>query len=454
MVAVVDLDEAAARWRAAGLPAERGGRHPMGTENVLVRGPRPAYVELIAVGSDESNPWLDRIRAARGPISWAIAVDDMEAAREALVDAGFAPGPATPGSRRTPDGDMVQWVGCDLAAGPYDDALPFLIEWTTPMPPGPADGAVVESISLSPPDLDRVADLLLALGFVPSRHWPRRMFHQGDGTTVSLSPVGEPEELGRGAWVMFWPDGEDDDSVAPLVSIGVSLASGDRFEQVVLDGVAVSRHADRRRFPPAALLPAVDAAFARLRGDLADWPNPHPDGPSTLEEEYSRVTDAGRYRLLAVRSDAWIEAITSAGLGAAEQVDPVGVEWLGDQHLAPSRATIVRGRPGTQPLVVGLFADDTFVRVGVGEPTEVLELQPDCGCDACDTGSADLLDTIDSAFVLALSGGVYVVREGEGVVTRSLDGWGSRGVSDGERWLAEASAGRRTAGVVAGEPWL
>ena len=79
VVAVEDLDEAAARWRAAGLPAERGGRHPVGTENVLVRGPERAYVELIAAGSDESNAWLDRVRAARGPISWAIAVDDLDA---------------------------------------------------------------------------------------------------------------------------------------------------------------------------------------------------------------------------------------------------------------------------------------------------------------------------------------------------------------------------------------
>ena len=90
----------------------------------------------------------------------------------------------------------------------------------------------------------------------------------------------------------------------------------------------------------------------------------------------------------------------------------------------------------------------------MGEPAEVLESQPDCGCDACDTGSADLLETVDSAFILALDGGVYVVREGERVVRRTLDGCSSSGVSDAERWLDEAAAGRRTEGVVAGEPWL
>jgi hypothetical protein len=50
-----------------------------------------------------------------------------------------------------------------------------------------------------------------------------------------------------------------------------------------------------------------------------------------------------------------------------------------------------------------------------------------------------------------------VVREGMKVVTRSLDGWGSTGSfarGESEQWLADAADGRRTDGVVAGEPWL
>ena len=453
VVAVEDLDAAATRWRAAGLPAERGGVHPVGTENVLVRGPRPAYVELIAAGRDESNPWLDRVRGVRGPISWAVAVDDMEAARAALVDAGFDPAPAVPGSRRTPDGDLVEWVVCDVDAGPYDDALPFLIEWTTPMPPGPADGAVVEWIGISPRDPDRVADLLTAVGLVPSRHWPRRVFHEVSGPLgLTLNPVGEPEDVGSSSWSMSWSDAEE-----PPVSITLGVPTGQDLARHTIDGVAVSTHADRRRFPATALLPAVDAAFARLRGDLADWPDPHPDGSPPLEEEYSRETDPGRHRLLAVRSDAWVEAITGAGLGRAEAVDPAAVEWMAEQHLEPSRVTVVRGAPGTQPIVVGLFAEETFVQVGVGEPVEVLERAPYCGCDACDDGSAALLSGIDDAFVLALSGGVYVVRERGRSVTRSLDGWSGTGSFTGgeaEHWLSEAAAGGLPDGVVAGEPWL
>jgi hypothetical protein len=448
VVAVEDLDEAASRWRAAGIPVERGGAHPVGTENVLVRGPAPAYVELISAGSDESNPWLDRIRSARGPISWAVAVDDLDAARTALEAAGFEPDPPVPGSRRTPDGELLEWRVCDVGPEPYDGSLPFLIEWTTPMAPGPADGPVLEWISLAPPDPDRVAALLLALGFAGDRHFPRRAFFERDGASITLLPLGEPEHADEATWTFFETDEE-----LQSASIVLSMPR-DTSATLVLDQVEVTTRPDRRRFPGTALLPAVDEAFARLRGDLADWPDPHPGGRPAGEAEYSRVTEPERYRLLAARADAWVEAIVAAGLGEAEQVDPGSVTWVGEQHLVPGRTTVVSGGPGTQPVVVALLQDETFVQIGVGDPVEVLELQPDCGCDACDTGSVDLLDTVDDAFVLALGGGVLVVRDGDRVVRRTLDGWSSSGVSDAERWLDDAAAGRRTDGVVEGEPWL
>ncbi len=457
VVAVDDLDAAATRWHAAGLSALRGGAHPVGTENVLVRGPREAYVELIAAGSPESNPWLDRVRPARGPISWAIAVDDVDAARTALADAGFDPCPVMEGSRATPEGDIVAWRMCDVGPGPYDASLPFLIEWSTPMAPGPADGPVVEHVSLTPPDPERVADLLLALGFEPSEHWPRRAFHQADGTGITLSPVGQPELVEPGtSWFVSWEDEPDE----PAVSLSLATSAGEPARHT-LDGVAVSTRPDRRRFAAASLLPAVDEAFARLRGDLADWPDPHPGGRSPAEDEYARCLDPDKYRLLAVRADAWVEAITAAGLGTAHPVDPGSVRWVGEPVLAPTRVTAIRGRDGTLPILVGIApsqgADEAFVQVGVSDPVEVLERQPDCGCDACDTGSADLLETLDNAFILALSGGVHVVRHGTRFVARTIDGWGASGrfeADEPQRWLAEADAGRRANGVVRGEPWL
>ena len=202
---------------------------------MLVRGPRPAYVELIAAGRDESNPWLDRVRSARGPISWAIAVDDVDASRAALASAGLDPRPVTEGSRTTPEGDVVAWRMCDVGPGPYDASLPFLIQWTTPMAPGPADGPIVISFSLTPPDPDRLADVLLAVGFEPVRHWPRRVFGQADGTVITINPVGEPEDLGADE---------------PRASVALAVTSGEPTRRT-LDGVAVTTVGQAIVSPPS-----------------------------------------------------------------------------------------------------------------------------------------------------------------------------------------------------------
>lgn len=39
------------------------------------------------------------------------------------------------------------------------------------------------------------------------------------------------------------------------------------------------------------------------------------------------------------------------------------------------------------------------IGIGIGSPPVMTALELDCGCDACDSGSADLLDVIDQAFV-------------------------------------------------------
>jgi hypothetical protein len=456
VIAVDDLDAATARWTAAGILATRGGAHPVGTENALVRGPRPAYVELIAAGAAGSNPWLDRVRSAAGPISWAIAVDDVEAARALLVGAGFDPRPVTEGSRRTPDGDTVAWRMCDVGPGPYDDGLPFLIEWTTPMPAGPAEGPVVSHVTLTPPDPDRVADLLLALGFGAVSHWPRRVFRDGANVAITLLPVEQPDPSSRASWSMSWEDAADE----PATSLALGLPVPELVHHR-LDDVAVLAVPDRRRFPAAALLSAVEAAFARLRGDLADWPHPHPGGQGPAAAESAGALGTDRYRLVEVRADAWVEAVVAAGLGTATPVPPDALTWAGDQDLRPTRAIVLRGRDGTLPLVVAWapidHAEDALVLIGVGEPTHLLDRQPGLGQDLWDAGSADLLDAMDDAFVLALGGGVHVVHDGDRVVTRALAGRRSTGMfAEGEdrRWLEEAAAGRRTDGVVRGQPWL
>jgi hypothetical protein len=53
------------------------------------------------------------------------------------------------------------------------------------------------------------------------------------------------------------------------------------------------------------------------------------------------------------------------------------------------------------------------LHIGVARPDVIVEEQPDCGCDACDSGSTDLLRAIDEA-VAHIVGGAFVVLRGSG----------------------------------------
>ena len=66
-----------------------------------------------------------------------------------------------------------------------------------------------------------------------------------------------------------------------------------------------------------------------------------------------------------------------------------------------------------------------------------LESIPDCGCDACDSGSADLLEMLDGWVLTIARGGVVHARVGEAYVSRTLHGWQGSG-RGGPSWLDES----------------
>lgn len=164
LVSVRDLDTAATRWAAAGLEPNGGGRHAAGTENRLIRGPRRCYLELIDAPADVDDPLANVIRATRGPLSWAIGVDDVAAARASLAEQGFPVGDMSDGSRAAPDGARFSWRVCGTMGPLLHPWAPFLIEWTSGMSAGPADGSVVRRVGVEAPDPDLLSRLLLACG--------------------------------------------------------------------------------------------------------------------------------------------------------------------------------------------------------------------------------------------------------------------------------------------------
>jgi hypothetical protein len=210
-----------------------------------------------------------------------------------------------------------------------------------------------------------------------------------------------------------------------------------------------------------AVLDAVRRAWERRPEHTVAWPDPHPDGGPEDDAEYSRVTEPERYRIVGARAGSWIEALVALGLARSEP-QPDGVVRL------------VPVADGALPLEVGVRAaledvPGTGVDLRVGDPAAVVASRPHCGCDACDDGSARLLEEIDDAFTGILGGGFVLVEDaapepGDAVpesddrvrIVATANGWSSSGsLPDPAAVVAAARRGERRPGArtLVGAAW-
>jgi hypothetical protein len=123
-----------------GVRAAFGGVHPgRGTQNALLsRGPstgnqKGRYLEIIAPDPQQSaaDEHYSRLKTLKEPrlIGWAAHPGDLQVLAGDLAKAGIGTQGPTPGSRKRPDGRVLQWKTLALK----DDAnglLPFFIEWS------------------------------------------------------------------------------------------------------------------------------------------------------------------------------------------------------------------------------------------------------------------------------------------------------------------------------------
>ena len=155
--------------------------------------------------------------------------------------------------------------------------------------------------------------------------------------------------------------------------------------------------------------------------DPRPWLPPREPMESPREEEYSRVTDPARYRIVHQRATAWAEAAVAL-LGATYEVVPVPE---GDDAPTSWRVPLASSwrlastRPGTIPLYLHATASPqpagmlTGLLVAIGRPGFDLELIPDCGCDACDWGSDGLLEHVDWVIAGVLTGELRAAKGGD-----------------------------------------
>ena len=147
-----------------------GGAHPgLGTANLLASLGDGVYIEFIG-----PNPSLDAPEGVGATLSsvqaprigsFAAGTQDMAATTAAAKAAGLTTlGPA-PGSRNTPEGDLISWSTLYLQGHDFGDQVPFVIDWgTTPHPSDTsAQGLRLGSLKAVHPAPDGLAAIYRAL---------------------------------------------------------------------------------------------------------------------------------------------------------------------------------------------------------------------------------------------------------------------------------------------------
>jgi hypothetical protein len=164
------------------------------------------------------------------------------------------------------------------------------------------------------------------------------------------------------------------------------------------------------------LIEAGERAFERSSGHLPSWLDPHPDRQPD-DSEYSRVTNAERYRIVGARADAWADAVVQLGLAVTHDL----VEWAEPPQTDFRRPFLVVPKAvAALPVVIARHrlgdCDDAGLTLGLGSPALPVGFLPDCGCDACDSGSQDLIDVVDQYFHAIITGRYRRLWQGDKVI--------------------------------------
>jgi len=154
-----------------GVTPTAGGRHPgFGTHNALTGLGGARYLEVIAPDPDGAGlaPHFAWLAACTTPrlATWAVAAPNLAPVAAALDAASLGHSGITAGSRRRPDGSLLEWQM--LFPDENEDGLvPFFICWREPAQ-HPALSLVhaldLESLSLAHPESERLQKIFNAIG--------------------------------------------------------------------------------------------------------------------------------------------------------------------------------------------------------------------------------------------------------------------------------------------------
>jgi Glyoxalase-like domain len=119
-----------------GLVSDYGGPHANGVTHMAPLGFEDgSYLELIAPlrpGRVEGSPWGNLMLGDAGAGAWAVRTTNIEAEVARLRSLGIETAGPEAGSRKRPDGKLLEWQTASAGHGAPGARLPFLIQDRTP----------------------------------------------------------------------------------------------------------------------------------------------------------------------------------------------------------------------------------------------------------------------------------------------------------------------------------
>lgn len=180
-----------------------------------------------------------------------------------------------------------------------------------------------------------------------------------------------------------------------------------------------------------AIMAEVEEAFAVTGADTPAWDDPHhglDDPDESPEDWYSRITAPERYLILWARVQAWENIIMDHGWARRSEADVDDLTWAEEKPAATRPVVVFDPVYAGGRLVLARTGDPTSevppgIVVGTGDPMVIpSDIIPDCGCDACDSGSSDLLEELDRTIVPILDGSHAA---GVRISARRVESWES-----------------------------
>ena len=171
------LERAVETYRGLGFTVIEGGRHAYGSYNALIGFADGSYIELLGFYEEApEHPWWDLLHARGGGlIDFCMASDDIQADRQALLQAGVSSSDLYEGGRERPDGYVVRWIN-NKVEGEFQGRIPFIIEDVTPreerLPAerAHANGVIgIDCLTLAVVDLRPVPIMAGLMGGVPGQ---------------------------------------------------------------------------------------------------------------------------------------------------------------------------------------------------------------------------------------------------------------------------------------------